>query len=333
MAYDIRNLLNKAIKQPDMFYQNYIASGALADYQIVSVDEMPFCCVYSFVFLNSDKGTEFSDLFLKNYAEDILSERDKIHDDVPLAEFAKLTSLCPKLNKFLFRDEWNVIKKCNSIEDFKSYLSENAGRCEEFDLYAKYQISQKENSFFEDYNTVLKKYYNSVLFDISALKKKCYVINGIPIMWNDMISDEQKDAITSILEGFEKVGSEFALSKPITNKQFHIIANNYGLNMLNRLHDDLGEPAIVSYYDTEKFVNSLKRLASITSYLLSPDIIIKSQLEKPDVRNLFVDLLEWRNSEDIVECAYAIFLDSSRGYKQSKVMIPKNSYATFRITI
>lgn len=333
MAYDIHTLLNKAIKQPDMFYQNFIANEAVTDYQVVPIDEMPFCSVYSFVFLNSDKGTELSDVFLKNYAEDIFSERDKIHDDLPLAEFARLISLCPILNRFLFKDEWNVIRECNSIEDFKSYLSENAGRCEEFDLYAKYQISQKENTFFEDYNTVLTKYYNSILFDIDALKKKCPVINGIQIMWNDLISDDQKDAITSILEGFEKVGSEFVLNKPITNKQFLIIANNFGLNTINRLYDKLEEPVTVSYYDTAKFIESLQKLASITPYLLSPDIIKKNPLIKPNSKKTFAALLEWCNSEDEEECASAIILDSSRGYNQAEVRISKNAFATFRITI
>lgn len=333
MAYDIHTLLNKAIKQPDMFYQNFIANEAVTDYQVVPIDEMPFCSVYSFVFLNSDKGTELSDAFLKNYAEDIFSERDKIHDDVPLAEFARLTSLCPKLNRFLFKDEWNVIKKCNSIEDFKRYLSENAGRCEEFDLYAKYQISLIENCFFEDFNTVLTKYNNSILFNIDELKKKCHVVNGINIMWNDIISDEQKDVITSILEDLEIIGSDFVMKKPITKKQFYIITNNYSLNTLNRICDNLEEPATVSYYDSEKFIESLRRLVSITPDILSSAMLRKSLPIKSTSKRDFVDLLEWCKSESREEYASAIIFDSSRGKTPMELRISKNAFAIFRITI
>lgn len=334
MTSDIHTLLNKAIKQPpDMFYQNFIANGALTDYQVVDIDEMPFCSVYSFVALNSDKGTEFSDFYLRNYADEIISERFKIHHDVSPKEIARLTALCPELNRLLFKDEWNAITDCNSTEDFEKYLSVNAGQCEELDLYARYQISLKENSFFEDFNTVLTKYGNSLLFNIDELKKKCHVINGINIMWNDVISDEQKDVITSILERLKIAGSNFVLNKPITNKQFHIIVNNYSLNMLNRLCDDLDEPATVSYYDAEKFVKTLQRLTSITPYLLSPDIIIKSPFLKPNSKKQFEDLLEWCNGEDVEDCTSAIIHDSSRGYKQGEVRISKNAFATFRITI
>lgn len=333
MAYDIQTLLNKAIAQPDMFYQNFIANEAVTDYQVVSIDEMPFSSVYSFVFLNSEKGKEFSDIFLRNYSEEIISERNKINGDVSPQELARLTTLCPILNSLLFKDEWNAILNCNSIEDFKQYLSDNFGCCEEFDLYAKYQISQKENSFFEDFNTVLTKYYNSVLFDIKELKRKCDVINGIHVMWNDNISGNQKDAITSILEEFVKKGSDFILNKPITKKQFYVITNNFKLDTLNRICDDLEKPAIVSYYDAERFIESLQRLASIKSFLLSPSMIKSSLPVMSKCKTEFVDLLEWCKSEGGVEYAFAISLDVSRVNKHAEVKISKKAFATFRITI
>lgn len=333
MTYDIRTLLNKAMKQPDMFYQNYIANGAVTNYQMVSIDDMPFCSVYSFVFLNSEKDEAISEIFVRNYSEEIISERDKINDDVSPQDLARLTSLCPKLNGLLFKDEWDAIKKCNSIEDFKNYLSENSGCCEEFDLYAKYQISQKENSFFEEFNTVLTKYYNSILFDIDELKNKCHVINGIHIMWNDKISGDQKDVITSILEEFENVGSDFIINKAITKQQFYVITNNYSLSTLRRICDCLEEPAIVSYYDAEKFVDSLQRLASVKTFLLSPCMIKASLPIMPKSKTEFVDLLEWCKNEGGEEYAFAINLDTSRVNKHAEVRISKKAFATFRITI
>ncbi|MBO5629666.1 MAG: hypothetical protein J5965_11405 [Aeriscardovia sp.] len=333
MAYDIHTLLKKAIKQPDMFFQNFIANEAVTEYQVVSIDEMPFCSVYSFVCLNSEKGTDLSDNYLKDYEEDIISERDKIIEDVSPKELTRLTSLCPELNRLLFKDEWDAITNSHDIEDYKRYLSVYAGRCDEFDLYAKYQISLIENCFFEDFNTVLTKYNNSILFNIDELKKKCHVVNGINIMWNDIISDEQKDVITSILEDLEIIGSDFVMKKPITKKQFYIITNNYSLHTLNRICDNLEEPVTVSYYDTEKFVESLQRLASITPYLLSSAMIRKSPPIKSTSKRNFVDLLEWCKSESRGKNASAIIFDSSRGKMPMELRVSKNAFALFRISI
>lgn len=324
--------LDMALNNPDMFYHNFIANEAVTDYQIVSIDKMPFCSVYSFVCLNSDRGTEYANNFLKLYAENIVSERKNIDGDMFSKEFAKLTTLCPELNRLFFKEEWNAIKECNSIDDFKNYLRDNSGCCEEFDLYAKYQISQKENSFFEDYNTILTKYYKSVLFDIDELKKKCHVINGIQIMWNDMISDDQKVAIASILDGIENVGNDFVLYKPITKKHFHIITNNYSLNTLNRICDNLEEPAIVSYYDTEKFMESLHRLASIKPSLLSPGIIKLSLPIMSNSKMEQMDLLEWCKGDNGEEYASAIIYGSPGRNMQTEVRISKNAFGIFRIT-
>jgi hypothetical protein len=97
----------------------------------------------------------------------------------------------PQIRDFIFRPQKNKLDKCNSSDDFLSFADSSPYL--EYALYAKYRISQLNNTPFIEAKIAIENFPQSDLLPINQLKSLFQEVNGIHFMWKGIASESDNN--------------------------------------------------------------------------------------------------------------------------------------------
>lgn len=267
-------------KEPEEIFYNYILEGDFDDYSlpIIYIDGAHLCyiTIYYLLLLLEKKNILSKDrcpAFFRKYQKNIKIEISILQNNKKNIELVEVVKKCPEIRDLVYSDERKALDKCNSLKDFNEYLFTYSENCREFVLYAKYKISQIKEERFKEIGEVLRDFRESDIFDIKGLESKCQTINGIHVMWSDLVISNPtllkclREIVNSLVlipsSGSALINNDFYISKYlITIGQWNSIFN-LERHVLHKSEEILMRPVNVSYAEVISFIKIMNKMTCL----------------------------------------------------------------------
>lgn len=315
--------ISDAIEYPVYFYSNFLLNQSSSnDIEVVCIDSIKYTCVFFWLYQVSISNNQSLIEYKKRYKKEICKECSFIYNE-DVTEYSSLIKKCSDIRDYIYKSEKEYLDSCKSIDEYMSFLQSNP-RCREFELYAKYKISEIKGSRYSEYQETLRDFSNSNIFGldtINNIKSNCEYVNKLPIMWIDSISEEQKNILKSILSSM-LIDNDIHISKNYLRKVEYITLL-YGTkaDVINNIIEDNNAFVDLSFSEIELLSNQIERFIGYKLSLPNIDLLDKYSLRETK------SPLEWCSEDghkvNIITVDKIYSLNKLRG----------NIYAKLRITI
>ena len=315
--------ISDAIKDPLYYYSNFLLNkSSSSDIEVICIDSIKFTCVYYWLYQVSIGDNQSLIEYKKRYDPELIKECSFINNEDGV-EYSCLIKKCPDIRDYIYKSEREYLDSCKSIDEYMSFLKSNP-RCREFELFAKYKISEIKGSRYLEYQETLRDYFNSDIFgidNINNINNNCEYINKLPIMWIDSISEEQKNILKSILSSMLIDNDIYTSKNYIRKAEYITLLYGTKANVINKIIEDSNVFVDLSFLEIELLSNQIERFIGYKLSLPKIELLDKYSLRDTE------SPLEWC-SED----GYKVnILKGDKIYNLNE--FKGNIYAKLRITI
>lgn len=315
--------ISDAIKDPLYYYSNFLLNkSSCSDIEVVCIDNIKFTCVYYWLYQVSIDDNQSLIEYKKRHEPELIKECSFIYNEDGV-EYSCFIKKCPDIRDYIYKSEREHLDSCKSIDEYMSFLQSNP-RCREFELFAKYKISEIKGTRYLEYQETLRDFFNSNIFgidSINSIKSNCEYINKLPIMWIDSISEEQKNILKNILNSMLTDNNTYTSKNYIRKAEYITLLYGTKANVINKIIGDSNVFVDLSFSEIELLSNQIERFIGYELSLPKIELLDKYSLRDTE------SPLEWC-SED----GYKVNI--RKGDKIFNLNELKGSiYAKLRITI
>lgn len=267
---DMDRLIQIAMDDPVRYFKNFLKENEKYNPAKVPIlDEFIYCCIWAFLFTSPTGKIKHSDYYIL-YNEYIDEEIDSLCFPENIEEKKSLERY-PMIRKLLYKNEESIItNQCHTVNDYIEFLQKYGDVCRELTLYAKYRISNIDDTKtigLNDLLEIINNYHYSDLFDIDRLKSRCQTINGIIVCFSNSMSHNIREIITQIIENSRQVnieddGGVYYIAEPI-KKRDKIVLQGYDCQLLQGIIADFDEPALFRISEVTELLKLLQRVTGI----------------------------------------------------------------------
>lgn len=287
--------INRAFDNPKKFFWNVLLEEYDGHNDIVCLDSCIFLSVLLFIASNQEGNDQLVSRFIKQYHYQVEKESHAIKKPTNEKEsrFLHFCEKYPVIRDILYHEEKEVLLECIEEKDFANFVNLYGDSCREFTLFAKYTIAQLRNQsdFLRYIPEVVSSYPYSDLFDIASLKTLCEVINGIFVCFKNNITDNQKDAILSILENttYDMDTKSYIVNSPLSKLQF-IKLHDLSENLLLMVVSNMNEKICLNKSDAEHVLSKLCNLTGLLWTLPEKEIVNNNALLSKYKNQIWTDV-------------------------------------------
>ena len=183
-----------------------------------------------------------------------------------------------EIRDLIYSDDRDVLNECETADDYNNFIERHPNTYKEFLLAAKYKYSILAKSVFSDVAEVLKLFPNSELIEVEDIKRRCVEINGLQVMYNDEVLQDNflKDFLNSFIKSLVKVedaGKEtcrYILDRYITKEDYMRIMYSKEYWIVRLIEDGESESQIGTLKEFTRLVNRLIQMTGLKFAI--PDI-------------------------------------------------------------
>lgn len=223
-----------------------------------------------------NEGFQFNAEYLwknENHKNAVISKiRESLEEGLDDYLNSILFTICyhwPEIRNLIYSDDKEALNECETADDYNNFIERHPNTYKEFLLAAKYQYSILAKSVFSDVAEVLKLFPNSELIGVEDIKRRCVEINGLQVMYNDEVLQDNflKDFLNSFIKSLAKVedaGKEscrYILDRYITKEDYMRIMYPKEYRTVNSIVDKKSESQIGTF---EEFTNIANRFVLLT---------------------------------------------------------------------
>lgn len=261
--------LNEAIDNPEKFYWNVLLEDDDVFNENAYSNSYIFLSILLFLVSHKNDNEQHVNNFIKKYYYQIEKESNNIKKIINGTDngFLNLCEKYPVIRDIIYRDEKKILSECVTEEDYVNYVNLYGNSNREFLLFAKYRIALLKNQSdcrFDAIPEIISSYPNSDLFDIVNLKTLCEVINGIIVCFKSNITENQKEAIASILDKaiYDKETMAYIINSPLNKFQF-IKLQDFNDELLLAVVSNMNETIYLNKDEAEHVLSTLFNLTGL----------------------------------------------------------------------
>lgn len=288
--------LTRALDNPEKFFWNVLLEEEDLSDEIIYLDTCIFLSVLLFLVSNQGDNDRIVNNFIKQYYYQVEKEIQTVKEPTNDTEkrFLHLCEKHPVIRDIIYIEEKKVLSECITDKDYKNYLNLYSESSREFTLFAEYKIAQLSNQndfIFDAIPEVVSSYPNSDLFDIDKLKTLCEVVNGIFVCFKSNITDNQKDAILSILQNstYDEDAMVYIVSSPLS--KFHFLKlQDFNEELLLSAVSNMYDPIYLDKDEAEHVLSTLCNLTGILWALPEKEIVNDNALFTKNKNKIWIEV-------------------------------------------
>lgn len=260
--------ITDAIKDPEYFYCNFLLNeSSNNNIEIICIDDAKYICVYFWLYQVVKDNDQALTLYRTNHNRPLSIEYPLFHGNSD-ANYISIIKKCPDIRDSVYDDEYDILLSCKNISDYLSFLNSKP-LCREFELFAKFRLSELNDSRFIEYQEVIRDYSHSNIFrecHIDKITAHCEFINEIAIMWNASTNEAQKEVLRGILTSMSHKNDIYISHNYLKKTDYLKIIYDNKSHYMEHIINRSNEYAVLSLADIELL--SFK-IEEITGYKLA----------------------------------------------------------------
>lgn len=288
--------LNDAIDNPEKFYWNVLLEDDDVFYEHAYSNSFIFLSILLYFVSNNNEYELLINSFIKKYYYQVEKESNNIKNTINETDkrFLHLCEKYPIIRDIIYREEKKVLYECIAEKDYVNYVNLYGDSNREFLLFAKYRIALLRNQSdgqFDAIPEIISSYPNSDLFDIPTLKNLCETVNGVFICFRSSITQNQKEAIVSIIDHaiYNKETKTYIVNSPLNKLQF-IKLQDLNEELLLAVVSNMNEPIYLNKDETECVLSKLCNLTGLLWTLPGKEIVNDNALFLKRKNQIWVDV-------------------------------------------